>query len=291
MEDEFSVVLRAREFVKRATIDLIPVNLDRYLNLEGINARCKITNDMEEEEAGQTTIIGGRHCIFVNGKHSRERQRFTICHELTHIALNLPSAHEQTFGMNALYSYDRRPKEEMLCDVFAAECLLPSDFFKRDVENSLIGFNSIVNLAEKYKASLTSTGSRFALNTDEPSAFVLVQSGRIRYVSSSVTMREWGGRIQIGASVPAGSIAQRLLDGHSVNGPEEVATHLWLDTHRRGGPVLLEESRLLGRWDQVLSLLWFEPDGSIEGWESEDDEPALEELDGILPWPSKKRRR
>ena len=59
--------------------------------------------------------------------------------------------------------------------------------------------------------------------------------------------------------------------------------------------ILLEDARHLLRWDQTLSLLWFEDDAippraSPEGG-GEEEEPALRELDGILPWPDKSRRR
>jgi Zn-dependent peptidase ImmA (M78 family) len=288
MIDEFAAVLRAREFIQQAAIDSIPIDLDRYLDV--IRARCKIVDDLDDEEAGQTTVIAGRHCIFVNGRHSPERQRFTVLHEVGHIVLGLPSGHEPKIGMQALYSYAVRPKEEILCDVFAAECLLPADFFKPDLDQSSVGFDSVAYLAARYQASLTSTGSRFAFLHDEPCAFVLIESGRVRYVSSSKLMREWGCWISIGIEVPPGSVAQQLLDGQIIDGPAEVEASLWLEKQRRGGPVLLEEARLLDRWNQALSLLWFEPGDDSEDTE-EEDEPALEELDGILPWPSKKRRR
>lgn len=109
-------------------------------------------------------------------------------------------------------------------------------------------------------------------------------------MSSSKLMREWGCWISIGMEIPPGSVAQQLLDGQMVDSPIEVEADFWLEKQRRGGPILLEEARLLDRWDQVLSLLWFEP-GEESVDTEEDDEQALEELDGIPPWPSKKRRR
>jgi len=286
--DEFDAVLHARRFIERAAVDSIPVDITRYLDV--IRAKYTIEDDFDDEEAGQTTMIAGRHCIFVNGRHSPERQRFTVMHEIGHIVLGLPSVHGQKIGTQALYSYAVRPREEVLCDVFAAECLLPSDFFKKDLDQFPVGFDSVARLAARYQASLTSTGSRFAFLHDEPCAFVLIESGRVRYVSSSKFMREWGCWISIGMGVPSGSVAQQLLDGQVMDGPVEIEASLWLERQRKGGPVLLEEAHLLDRWDQVLSLLWFEPGDESEDTE-EDGEQTLEELDGILPWPSKKRRR
>jgi len=290
--DEFSVVMRAREFIRQAGVDSVPVDLDRYLGV--IKAKCMVVDDLDDEEAGQTTMIAGRHCLFINGRHSRERQRFTIVHEVAHIVLNLPSLHQQKIGVPSLYSYARRPQEEILCDVFAAECLLPSTFFTRDVNRLPMGFESIEGLAARYEASLTSTGSRFALVQEDPCAFVLAESGIVRYVSFSKLMREWGCWMKTGAQLPRESAAGRLRAGQVVDGPLEVEAGLWLDDQRRGGPVLLEEARLLPRWDQVLSLLWFETASEFgNGWseEVEDDPYGVKELDGYLPWPSKKRRR
>ena len=55
-----------------------------------------------------------------------------------------------------------------------------------------------------------------------------------------------------------------------------------------------EESILLPEWDQCLSLIWLDEalKSVREPWhEDEDDDPLLSELDGILPWPSKSRRK
>jgi len=59
---------------------------------------------------------------------------------------------------------------------------------------------------------------------------------------------------------------------------------------------LREEVRLLPTWDQALTLLWFEDAESSgdrrEGHVGEPDEDVLlDELDGTLKWPGKRRRR
>lgn len=290
MMDETDAIWRARKFIERAKIDSIPVDLSLYLKIA--EAKYKVRDDLEDDEAGRTTVIAGKCYIFVNGRHSIERQRFTLLHEIAHIVLDLPSMHDQGLNTGTLYRYARRPKEEILCDVFAAECLLPADFFKKDLEQLAVGLDSVKELAASYQASLTSTGSRFAFLHGEPCAFVLTEAGKVRYVSSSKPMRERGCWISIGMDIPQGSVARQLLDGLRVDGPIEIDSSLWLEQQKGRRAVLLEESYLLGEWDQILSLLWFESDE--DSWtedEDDDDEPALKELDGILPWPSKSRRR
>ncbi|MGA2259871.1 MAG: hypothetical protein ABSH28_00380 [Acidobacteriota bacterium] len=89
-------------------------------------------------------------------------------------------------------------------------------------------------------------------------------------------------------------MSEKVRAGAECKGPEEIDADEWFSAWEQGG-VLLEEARHLERWDQTLTLLWFEDDeippamdGSLEE-DGEDD--LLKELDGILPWPSKKRRR
>lgn len=159
--DEFTAVVRAREFIRQAGIHSVPVEMDSYL--KAAKAIYRVRHDFAEDVSGNTAVISGHHCIFVNGQHIHERQRFTILHEIAHIVLGLPSIHDSILKTAVLMSYARRPPEEVCCDAFAAECLLPYDFFKRDVDHHTIGFSSVGQLAEDYQASMTSTGSRYAL--------------------------------------------------------------------------------------------------------------------------------
>jgi hypothetical protein len=107
-------------------------------------------------------------------------------------------------------------------------------------------------------------------------------------------MRERGCWINVGMPLPAGSAAQKVCAGHITNDPVAVEMDRWVENPRRGDAFLLEEARLLAEWDQVISLLWIEErhgGSSHDASDDMDDDGGIEELDGILPWPSKKRRR
>ena len=240
------------------------------------------------DEAGHTVVVAGKRCIIVNGNDRLERQRFTALHEVAHIVLELPTEHE-----NGGSQFARRSPNETLCDVFAAELLLPCHLFRPLVEDSEFGFEAIEGLATDFVASLAATGSRFAVVCDRPCAFVLTQNGIIRYASRSTTLRETGGWIRPGQHVPGDSLAAQLHRSASVDGPIEVAATEWFEDWNRGG-VLLEDARHFPRWKQTLSLLWFEDDRipvSSGFVEDDDEDPGLRPLDGVLPWPGKSRRR
>src|SRR5258708_4582516 len=101
--DEFTVVNRAREFVAKVNPKTIPVSVDAYVAQIGGVLRCQY--DLDPDEPGWSFENGGKHYICVNGNDHEERQRFTICHELAHIVLGLPSEHSH----GKWWSYSKRP--------------------------------------------------------------------------------------------------------------------------------------------------------------------------------------
>ena len=236
----------------------------------------------------------GKKYIYVNGNNSPERQRFTVCHELAHIILGLPSDHQQVPSWN----YAKKSENEMFCDIFAAELLLPYGLFKPLAEKLPMSLSSVDELAAKFVTSTMATGSRFAVVRKAPCAFVLSEKGKVRYASRSTGLRDAGAWIPPRFEVPQGSISAKLRAGTPCDGREEIEADEWFQHWERGG-TLLEEARHLERWDQTLTLLWFEdeevPAENRRVWEnssqSQEDAELLPELDGVLRFHSKKKRR
>lgn len=287
--DESTVIMRARTFVRSFRDLTYPVSMNLYVGT--IGAGLQYATELSENESGHSLHIKGKWHIIVNQNHLEERQRFTICHELGHIYLDLSSEHT---GKSDSQRYTKRPKNEVLCDVFASEILLPSDHFKPQINGADMGFESVVTLGKNFKASLTATGSRFVALNDTPCAFILSEHGIVRYATRSLSLREMGAWVQIGYRVPPSSPAAqgaRLIQ----DGPCTVDPTEWFEDWTRGG-TLYEESRYLSEWDRMLSLLWFEEDylplragTAIE--EDEDIDPYCRELDGTLPWPDRTKKR
>ncbi len=290
--DEFSVVMKARELVRMTNPTVIPVPVEAYV--ERVGAVLKIDKTLTENEPGWSFENKGKKYICVNGNDIPERQRFTICHELAHIALGLPSEHEEV----PLSSYVKRSQNEIFCDIFAAELLLPYRLFQPKVEKATIGLASIDSLAEDFDASFMATGSRFAAVLKAPCAFVLSEKGKVRYASRSTMLRDAGAWIAPRIEIPRVSLSAKVRAGAAVNGSEEIEADEWFQNWERGG-TLLEEARHLGRWDQTLTLLWFEdeevPEPKRNDWrdtgQSSEEAELLPELDGVLRWSAKKRRR
>lgn len=287
--DELSVVLKARALVKKVAPTTVRAPVEAYV--KEVGAVLHLDDTLGSNEPGWTFQKNGQHHICVNANDREERQRFTICHEIAHIVTGLPSEHEAA----PQWSYAKRSPNEILCDVFAAELLLPATIFKPMVEKSDVSLAAIDDLAEQFQASVMATGSRFAAVAGIPCAFVLAENGLIRYASRSTILRDSKAWIELRKALPRGSLSARLHAGGTCDEAEEVASDLWFSDWNRSG-ALLEDARHLAQWDQTIALLWFEDEelpplvGEEPRWR-EVEEQGLAELDGDLPWPGRRRRR
>jgi Zn-dependent peptidase ImmA (M78 family) len=290
--DEFQAVLKARELVKKVNPTTIPVPVELYA--KDVGAVIRPQSDMGPDEAGSCFEMNGKRFICTNANDRPERQRFTVCHEVAHLRLGLPSQHQNL----PWWSYAKRPLAEILCDIFASELLLPYELFQPEAERSTIGLSSIDELAGRFQASVTATGSRYAAVVSAPAAFVLSEQGKVRYASRSKPLREASAWIPTRLDLPEGSLSKKVWVGASTDSHDTVDADIWFSDWERGG-TLLEEVRHLAQWNQTLTILWFE-DEQVPGRkvhdeqgkeEESEDDALLSELDGQLRWPSKRRRR
>jgi Zn-dependent peptidase ImmA (M78 family) len=287
--DELSATLKAREFVNKVNPTAIPASMAAYAG--HIGATIKKAYDLGDAEDGFSAMKpNGNYGICVNGNQTDERQRFTVCHELAHIVLGLPSEHTS----DPSWSYAKRTPNEILCDVFAAELLLPYKLFRPLVADQDCALAAVDELADRFEASVVATGSRFATMTSYPCAFILAERGKVRFSSRSAKMREARAWIPARMDLPDGSVAKRRREGDAGVGPEEVDPGIWFEDWNRDG-TFFEDARHVRKYDQTITLLWCEvedlPPARMESRQREEDEFGLAELDGILPWPGKSRRR
>ena len=284
--DELTVTTKARDFIAKCSPLALPVSVDAYASQ--INGVVKAEVLKDNEDAWSFRAPNGKYRICVNCAHNSRRRRYSVCHEVAHVVLEIDADHSAPS-----WSF-RRPPGEIACDVFAAELLLPHKMFKPRVDAADLGFAAISELADEFDASLVATGSRFATFSRELCAFVLSEGGKVRYSARSTSLREAKAWIRPGLDLPSDSYSARVRGGEAPSGPEEAEPDQWFEDWERDGS-LYEDVRHLGQWDQTLTLLWFDdedlPPPAPERRRWEEGTYGLRELDGELPWPGRSKRR
>lgn len=288
--DEADVQQRARTFV--ASVDASNIRDDLSPYVFAVNAKV-VMEELGEGESGYTiTKPNGKHVITVNSLEPEARQRFTICHEVAHIALSLSSSHDEVPS----WSYAKRHPNEVACDTFAAELLMPYQQWLEVVPRGEPSAELIEHMATSFRISFPAAGSRFACLTDMPCAFVTMEHGVVRYAARSMSLRQANAWIPPRSPIPPGSVSHQLrAAGASAMDTEEVAQDVWFEDWERGLD-LWELSRHYHRSDTTIALLWFDGEDLPEvevsrlGIRVEDD-GGLAELTGQLPWPGRSRRR
>lgn len=288
--DEADVHSRARAFMAPLDISCIRDDLSVYIAAAGAKL---VEEELGEGESGYTTTTPkGRHIITVNSLEPSRRQRFTICHEIAHIILGLASNHQEVPS----WSFAKRDPNESLCDMFAAELLMPHALWRSKLPVEEPGVSVIEHMATEFDVSFPAAASRYAALSELPCAWVTMDRGMIRHAARSTSLRQARGWIAPRTPIPPGSVAHRLRQsGQSGLDSGEVAQDVWFEDWEKGLD-LREISRHYASTDTTGSLLWFEEDElpQVEvgrfGQRIEDD-GRLKELTGELPWPSGKKKR
>lgn len=287
---ETDVLLKARQFVTGLDLANIGTDLSIYIEKAGASVRHE---ELDDGESGYSLQVkSGAWRIVVNSLESPERQRFTICHEIAHIVLGLSSSHDEVKS----WAYAKRDINETWCDMFAAELLMPMSTFKAAMGDEEPSFELVESLASTFNTSFPAAASRLATLADSPVAFVTMDRGIIRHAARSTSLRKVNAWIAPKSPIPAGSVAHAIrTEQGNQHETQEVAQDIWFAEWDKGSD-LWEMSRHYARYDQTVSLLWFDeedlPNEDVRRFKtttSEDE--GLSELTGELPWPGRNRRR
>ncbi len=287
---EFEAEQKARRFVRDAGISAVPVDLGLYV----AKVAGKISLDvLGQGEAGYTMITGAGPLITINELDRATRRRFTVCHEIGHLVLDLPSEHDH--GPD--WSYAKRSPNEVCCGVFAAELLLPVVFFAALARGMAPDFDTVDKLRLKFFASRETAASRLAATSRLACAYVLSEGGRVRHMVRSPALRDAHGWISSGTPLPAGSVAAALRGGRSRSGSATYSGDAWFEGWR--DVELSESSVFIPEYDQTLTLLHCTdqdelddlPRAGIRDLEGNDeDDGLLKPLDGYPGWSRSGRR-
>ena len=255
-DDEVMVRKKARELLESINSDRPPVDLSTCAS--SIGAIIQKSDNLPPQECGQTIPCrGGQSIIVVNASHLESRQRFTIAHEIGHIMIKQALANsERRLFERDLNRFSNKPREEHLCDLFAAELLLPPELLKVSIRRQRqISMSVIESLAAEFQASLTATGLRYAQMSDYDCAFIISEDLRLRYVAKSPSFPYWVHSLN--SELDSDTFAHDLFRGNpdDYRGIQDVDGSAWLEDGRIPEEIK-EDSRFFPVYNQVISLIW-----------------------------------
>lgn len=127
------------------------------VNVEMLASLCGIV-DVETRASGPSGMLVRREHGWVASvltSDGYERQRFTVLHEGGHTFM--PDFQR---GKPQYRCKGARTRVEQLCDIAAAEMLLPAAHFRDDLSSAGFGLGAVEELSARYEASIQATALR-----------------------------------------------------------------------------------------------------------------------------------
>lgn len=126
-----------------------PVDLIKICSQIGIKVK---EVDFENDLSGMLT----NNTIYINEGLHPNRKRFTIAHELGHYLIHKKQDNSyKGIRFRSTYISSKEKKEEREANTFASQLLIPTNFVKKDLEDSSeISEDKIIKLSKKYEVSV-----------------------------------------------------------------------------------------------------------------------------------------
>lgn len=264
-------ILTATNLVAALRNPIFPLDIEKIALSVGIQGIQELPNDKFE---GLLVSLPGKTAGFISiSKNIREttRKRFTIAHELGHFLI---TTHKGQYLCNSYdlsdYLSTSNPHEKE-ANRFAAELLMPKQYFSVEIGNKIPSYSLFQSLTLKFESSLQSTLIRYKELTDESIAIVLSENSFIKWVLPSEEFNYYIGSKE---ELSPETVAFEYFKGnHLPMEFEEVEKDAWFDASEIRHKIIVSElSFPLPYYNQVLSVIWInEDEDDIEDYEDEFD--------------------
>lgn len=165
---ELSRVDANRRAVLEKYLDEYPVKLGNIARELGVSIRVA---SMPTGTSGQIKLEDGLYVVRVNRNEARERQRFTIAHELAHFLLHRTIIDTSVDGItdNVLYRSGAPEQIEFEANRLAADIVMPMALIRKDLRERFGGIvtaATIESLANRFEVSKAAMEIRLSTLVD-----------------------------------------------------------------------------------------------------------------------------
>ena len=256
-------VSAARAVLRRRGEASVPVDVVAIVDEFGIH--LQESPALGSSASGCLMRVGTTFGILFNTSvASIGHRRFTIGHELGHFRMT--HHHQALFAAGELHQSDSgfvsNRWHELEADHFSAELLMPREPFIAAIDRHAPGLDAVMEIAEEFETSLTSTAIQFTKLSSEPVAAVVSQDGEVRYCWVSEALGNVPGigpiPMQPGDSLPGSATASLNSKPQEVRRAHRVAANCrsseWFP--EVGTTFALREEAVgLGSYGRVLTIL------------------------------------
>lgn len=209
--------------------------------------------------------------FIIEARHSMERKRFTVAHELGHHFLHTLKNKACSCKVGAFPSLDA-VSYEAEADAFAVELLMPEDHFKGACLALPLEFASVTKLAEDFGVSVTACALRFVSFRYERCVLVCCVKGYFKWHKPSPLFPKDFLTLVKGAPIHKSTYAYDYSMG-ILKDPKPATTIMttsWFPDCKNMDSKIVEECFPAPEFGFVLSLLSFQAD-DVVGSEDEED--------------------
>lgn len=187
---------------------------------------------------GRIIHDGNRSIIVINDQIQYQTRRdFTIAHELGHYLMHRGGLIQHVDSMSTMSWFDNTLKnqisiQEYEANTFAAEILLPSTIFQKEIERKPFSPELVKFISDKYRVSQSSIIYRFVEFGNHPICVFYSKDNTVKFWKKS---SDFNYRIKECTKIPPPSdsvAAEFFEDGTFYTGKEskqEIVKSVWLD--------------------------------------------------------------
>src|SRR6266550_1543742 len=150
----------------------VPVDMRMLASFRGVAEVAVV----DQDEAGCIYFSGDRLVIQTRRADSEQRRRFTIGHEISHTFFPGFQDERRSRSDATVGRYDRSRTEEYLCDLGAAELLLPRTEIRPRLRRH-VDLGTVIELAAVFESTIEATALRVAALCRGPAAVVVLEPG------------------------------------------------------------------------------------------------------------------